>query len=97
MQDGTLWFNTWKVCALIPSMVYGLLGSKKIKIDDDWSGEDNTKLKHLEVAGGVKRKSQRKELKKEQINRIVACTKYLFKLSLLDSKGQPVLSLIGIY
>ena len=25
--------------------------------EDDWTGEDNIKLKYLEVAGGVKRKS----------------------------------------
>ena len=34
--------------------------------ENDWRGEDNTKLKCLEVAGGVKRKSQRKELKNKR-------------------------------
>ena len=56
MQDGTLWFSTWEVCVLIASLVYGYRILKIIsKIGDDWRGEDNTKLKYLEVAG-VKRK-----------------------------------------
>ena len=33
VQDGTLWFNTWKVCALIARMVYSLSDSKKYLLD----------------------------------------------------------------
>ena len=56
VQDGTLWFNTWKIIALIVNMVYGLSDSKAIyKINkDDSRGVDNTKIK---VAGKVKGKS----------------------------------------
>ena len=62
-------------------MVYQILKIIYKIGEDDWRTKDNTKLKYLEVAGGVKKKLE-KGIKKEQIDRIVACTiSYLFKLS----------------
>ena len=60
VQDGTLWFNTWKMCAFIANMVYGLSDSKNYL--QDWRrysrGEVNTKIR---VASW---KSEKKKLEK---------------------------------